>query len=168
MMNAIGNLSKMSLAPHPGSVSRNFLVFRLGRYEYGVEAGLVQKLRVYCALSPVRKGADLVEGVVQVDGVIMPIVDLRVPVSALMPTYDRLTIVMILTLFERSTAVAVDAVSELITLRPDQIDLAPERGGITHNGCVIGSTGTDERRVILLDLESLLSAPSESMEQRAA
>jgi purine-binding chemotaxis protein CheW len=168
MMQAIGHLSKMSLAPYPGAVSRNFLVFRLGRYEYGVEAGLVEKLRVYGSLTPVRSGADLVEGVVKVDGVIMPIVDLRVPVSKAMPRYDKLTIVMILTLFDRSTAVAVDAASEVIALRPDQIDLAPESGGMAYQGCVIGSTYSDERRVILLDLELLLSAPSELMEKRAA
>lgn len=166
-MKSSGNLTPIHLAGL-NPVQRQFLIFRINQQEYGVDVRFVQTLRLYCSLTQVSNGTELVDGVVMVDQAVMPIVDLRQPFHLVAPSYERQTVVMILNLRGRLIAAAVDSVSELLALSEEQIESLPERDGMLGGDFLIGSAAFEQRRVLLLDPELLFPVWIESIEKRAA
>ena len=106
---------------------REFLAFRLGADEYGIDMLRVHEIRSYERPSRVADAPEFVKGVINLRGVIVPIVDLRVRLQLQVAQYDALTVVIVLQVGPRVMGVVVDAVSEVIALQPDQLRPAVKR-----------------------------------------
>ncbi len=151
-------------APAPASVAApaEFLSFRLGGEEYGIDILRVQEIRSYEAPTRIANAPHFVKGVVNLRGVIVPIVDLRLKLGCDSAGYDEFTVVIVLNVRGRVVGAVVDAVSDVLALTQDQIKPAPELNStveashITGIGCV-GSAET-QRMLILMDIESLMSS----------
>jgi purine-binding chemotaxis protein CheW len=74
------------------------------------------------------------------------------------PTYDQFTVVIILNIGERVVGMVVDSVSDVITLNPDQIKPAPEMGTALNTDYLIGLGTIEERMLILVDIDRLMSS----------
>lgn len=74
-------------------------------------------------------GAGLHQGLVNLRGIIVPIVDMRIKFNLDTPTYDQFTVVIILNVGGRTIGMVVDSVSDVIQLEEEQIKPAPEMGG---------------------------------------
>jgi purine-binding chemotaxis protein CheW len=142
-------------AINPGAAE--LLSFRLGNEEYGISILQVQEIRGYEAVTRIASAPEYLKGVVNLRGIIVPIVDLRIKFNIAEPTYDAFTVVIILNIGRHTIGVVVDSVSDVVTLAPEQIKPAPDVGAI--NAEYLRGIGTlDERMLILLDIESLLSS----------
>ncbi len=95
-----------------------FLVFTLGQEEYGVDIQKVQELRAYEPVTYIANSPDFMKGVVNLRGVIVPIIDLRIKLNIGTPTYDQFTVVIILQLAGKTMGMVVDSVSDVTTLKP--------------------------------------------------
>ncbi|WP_405124256.1 chemotaxis protein CheW (plasmid) [Pseudomonas marginalis] len=82
------------LAPAPAPME--YLAFNLGSEEYGVDIQKVQELRGYDAVTRIANAPDYIKGVVNLRGVIVPIIDMRIKFNLGTPTYDQFTVVIIL------------------------------------------------------------------------
>lgn len=151
-------------AAPPSAVSRQFLVFRLGPQECGIELKYVRKLLHYHSLTMVYDGARRVEGVAIADGVVTPLIDPRVPGQAAAPARQHLTAVIILDLSERAICMLVDDVLEMVALTDEEIGAVQTEAGLV-NRYLIGMASIGRRDVILLDIDKLLSLPSADDEQ---
>src|SRR5476649_2080973 len=103
-----------------------FLAFTLGKEEYGIDILKVQEIRGYESVTRIANAPEFVKGVVNLRGIIVPIVDLRVKFSLGNPTYDEFTVVVILNIGTRVVGIVVDSVSDVFTLTPGQIKPAPD------------------------------------------
>lgn len=148
---------------------QEFLSFTLGEEEYGIQIQKVQELRGYDAVTRIANAPDFIKGVVNLRGTIVPIVDMRIKFNLGAPTYDQFTVVIILNIDNRVVGMVVDSVSDVITLNPDQIKAAPEMGIALNTDHLIGLGTVDERMLILVDIDMLMSSPEMGLlEKRAA
>ena len=91
-------------------------------------------------------------------GVIVPILDLRVKFRLEHARYDEFTVVIILNVASRVVGVVVDSVSDVLTLSGDAIRATPEFASATFDTKYITGLGTvDEQMIILLDIEKLMT-----------
>jgi purine-binding chemotaxis protein CheW len=137
---------------------REFLTFRLGAEEYGIEILKVQEIRGWENPTAIANTPEFIKGVINLRGTIVPIVDLRVKFRLNEPTYNELTVVIILSVARRVMGVVVDAVSDVTTLSPEQLRAAPEFGAALDTRFITGLGTVGERMLILVDIERLMSS----------
>ena len=142
----------------PASRSLQFLSFTLGQEEYGIDIQKVQELRGYDAVTRIANAPEHIKGVINLRGIIVPIIDMRIKFKLGAPTYDQFTVVIILNIASRVMGMVVDSVSDVITLAAEQIKPAPAMGSVLDTGYLIGLGTLDERMLILIDLEKLMTS----------
>lgn len=142
---------------------REYLTFRLGQEEYGIDILKVQEIRGYDAVTRVSGSPDFIKGVINLRGVIAPIVDLRLKFHLGDVRYDEFTVVIILNVADRIVGAVVDSVSDVLELTEEQIREAPDFNCLLDQSFIdgLGTAGTEERArmLILLDIEKLMSSP---------
>ena len=139
-------------------LSREFLSFTLGEEEYGVEILRVQEIRGYEAVTRIAHSPDFIKGVINLRGVIVPVVDMRIKFGLAKVEYDQFTVVIILNVAGRVIGMVVDGVSDVVNLESEQIRPAPELGGKLGSSYIIGLGTIDKRMLILMNIEKLMSS----------
>jgi purine-binding chemotaxis protein CheW len=137
---------------------REFLAFTLGQEEYGIDILKVQEIRGYEAVTRIANSPDFIKGVVNLRGIIVPIVDMRIKFNLGEPKYDQFTVVIILNISGRVVGMVVDSVSDVTTLSPEQIKPAPEMGTALNTDYLIGLGTIDQRMLILVNIDKLMSS----------
>jgi purine-binding chemotaxis protein CheW len=135
-----------------------FLAFTLGQEEYGIDIQKVQELRGYDTVTRIANSPDFIKGVVNLRGVIVPIIDMRIKFKLGTPTYDQFTVVIVLNIAGRTMGMVVDSVSDVITLTAEQVKPAPQMGVLLESDYLIGLGALDERMLILVDIDKLMSS----------
>ncbi|WP_066742647.1 chemotaxis protein CheW [Cupriavidus sp. D384] len=133
-----------------------FLAFRLGREEYGIDILKVQEIRGYEQVTQIANAPDYLKGVVNLRGTIVPIIDLRIKFNQAEISYDQYTVVIIVDIHERTTGIVVDGVSDVLTLTPSQIKPAPALSGGMATDYIRGLGSLEGRMLILTDIEKLM------------
>jgi purine-binding chemotaxis protein CheW len=148
-------------AAEAGESSRELLTFRLGAEEYGIEILKVQEIRGYEQPTRIANAPSFIKGVVNLRGVIVPIVDLRMKFGLAEAEYNSFTVVIILNVAARTVGIVVDSVSDVIELGREQVRPAPEFSGAVDAGYITGlgslKQGDAERMLILVDIERLMT-----------
>jgi len=147
-----------------------YLTFRMGTVEYGIDILKVQEIRGYENPTRIVGTPDFIKGVVDLRGVIVPIIDLRMKFGIGDVHYDEFTVVIILNVADRVVGAVVDSVSDVLELAADQVRAAPdfnstmEMNVITGLGCI--KQGGSERMLILMDIERLVASQDMGLVER--
>jgi purine-binding chemotaxis protein CheW len=144
------------------------LAFTLGKEEYGINILKVQEIRGYDAVTRIANAPGYIKGVINLRGIIVPIIDMRVKFNLGTPTYDEFTVVIILNIGDRVVGMVVDSVSDVIALKPEQIKPAPDMGSALKTDHLIGLGTIDERMVILVDIDRLMSSEEMGLIEKIA
>ncbi len=149
---------------------QEFLVFRLGNEEYGIDILKVQEIRGYDPKSVTRIAnvPEFIKGVTNLRGVIVPIVDLRVRFRLGTADYNAQTVVIILNLSERVVGIVVDGVSDVLMLKTSEIRPAPEFGSTLSTEYLTGLGTVDGRMLILVDIEKLMTSEEMALVDQAS
>ena len=139
-----------------------FLTFRLGAEEYGIDILRVQEIRSYEQPTRIANAPPFIKGVVNLRGVIVPIVDLRLKLGCEQAEYNGFTVVIVLNVRSRVVGAVVDSVSDVLQLGLEQIKPAPELSSSVESRFITGigtaGSGEAERMLILVDIEALMSS----------
>ncbi len=155
-------------ATHPATpavhlATREYLSFKLGAEEYGIDILKVQEIRGYEPPTRIANAPHFIKGVVNLRGVIVPIVDMRVRFGLDEVQYNAFTVVIILNIAGRTIGMVVDSVSDVLELDPGSVRPAPEFNGAVDAAYITGlgtfSTGETKRMLILMDIESVMTSP---------
>ena len=138
--------------------SKQFLTFRIGAEEYGIDILKVQEIRSYEAPTRIAHAPGFVKGVVNLRGVIVPIMDMRIRLGC-DAQYNGFTVVIVLSIGSRTLGMVVDSVSDVLELTADQIRPAPEMAASIDSRFVTGLGKIGERILILLDIEGMVASP---------
>jgi purine-binding chemotaxis protein CheW len=142
---------------------REYLSFKLGNEEYGIDILRVQEIRGYEPPTRIANTQHFIKGVVNLRGVIVPIVDMRLRFQLPDVQYNSFTVVIILNIGHRTVGMVVDSVSDVLELAPGQIKPAPDFNGAIDSGYITGlgtvKHGDDERMLILMDIEQMMMSP---------
>jgi purine-binding chemotaxis protein CheW len=137
--------------------SGEYLTFTLGQEEYGIDILKVQEIRGYERPTTIANAPPFLKGVINLRGVIVPIVDLRIKFNLGEPTYDQFTVVIILNVAERVVGIVVDGVSDVLQLDSETLRPAPEFGTGLDTRYILGLGTVGERMIIVVDIERLMT-----------
>jgi purine-binding chemotaxis protein CheW len=137
--------------------SQEFLTFRLGAEHYGIQILKVQEIRGYERPTVIANAPAFIKGVINLRGVIVPVLDLRIRFG-LDATYDDGTVVVVLNVAQRVVGVVVDAVSDVVPLAAAAVQPPPEfASSVLDTRYITGLATVDGRLLILLDIERLMT-----------
>ncbi len=139
-----------------------YLTFFLDGEEYGVDILGVQEIRGWEKPTIIPNSPDYVKGVVNLRGTIVPTVDLRIRFSIESKPYGPLTVVIVLTVKDNEgrckvVGIVVDAVSDVYDIETAKIKKPPEVDQQLGNEYISGLYNVDNKMIILLEINKLLS-----------
>ena len=146
--------------PGAGSTAEGgeFLTFRLGGEEYGIDILRVQEIRSYEQPTRIANAPHFIKGVVNLRGVIVPIIDLRLKLGCETAEYNAFTVVIVLNVKGRVVGAVVDSVSDVMELTREHIKAAPEMNSNIDGNFITGIGSVGDRMLILMDIEGLMSS----------
>ena len=147
-----------SEAQAANSNNRELLTFTLGGEEYGIDILKVQEIRGYDAVTTIANSPEFIKGVINLRGIIVPIVDMRIKFNLGKVEYNQFTVVIILNVANRVVGIVVDGVSDVITLTAEQLKPAPEFSAALDVQYITGLGTVDERMIIVMDIEKLMTS----------
>ncbi len=160
MLSQTGASSAKNAASASSAGNAEFLTFRLGAEEYGIDILRVQEIRSFEEPTRIANAPSFIKGVVNLRGVIVPVVDLRIKLGCEKVEYNSFTVVIVLNIKGRVVGAVVDSVSDVLELARDSIKPAPEMSSSAVDTVfVTGIASVGERMLILMDIESLMSSP---------
>jgi purine-binding chemotaxis protein CheW len=151
---------------------RELLTFRLGAEEYGIDILRVQEIRGYESPTRIANAPGFIKGVLNLRGVIVPIVDLRMKFGVDDVEYGTVTVTIVLNIAGRTVGAVVDSVSDVVELTDDQLKPSPEFNSVVDSSFVVGigaiKQGEQERMLILVDIERLMTSADMGLVNTAA
>ena len=142
---------------------RQLVTFRLGDEEYAVDVGQVQEIVRLTSITAVPRSASYVEGVVNLRGRIVPVIDLAGRFGLARRPRSKASRIVITEVGGRTVGMLVDAVSEVLRLEASAIDPTPEmlQAGIQAD-FITGIGKLEGRLLIMLDLPRVLCGQDET------
>jgi len=141
--------------------SDQYLTFIMAEEEYGVDILCVQEIRGWESATPLPNAPPHIKGVINLRGTIVPIVDLRQCFGMAAIEYTGVTVVIVLKVElekgSRIMGIVVDAVSDVYTLAESEMKNAPDLGDAISTDYIRGLVSIDEKMVILLEIDRLLT-----------
>lgn len=142
-------------------LSQQFLTFLLDGEEYGVDILRVQEIKGWDKVTSIPNTSDYVEGVINLRGFVVPIINLRKRFAKEPVDHSKTTVVIVLKVHgekgERTMGFIVDAVSDVYSVTSEQLRPPPDFGAAQTN-YVKGLATVDGKLVILLDVDQLADA----------
>jgi purine-binding chemotaxis protein CheW len=140
-------------------LAREYLTFRLGTEEYGIDILKVQEIRGYENPTRIANAPHFLKGVINLRGTIVPIVDLRLRFGCEAAEYNDFTVSIVLHIGTRTIGTVVDSVSDVMEIPAEAVRTAPDLNSAIDAAYIRGLAQVGERMVILLDIESMLLSP---------
>jgi len=158
-VSAAAGRSKSADSEAASKGSAEFLTFRLGAEEYGIDILRVQEIRSFEEPTRIANAPRFIKGVVNLRGVIVPVVDLRIKLGCASVEYNSFTVVIVLNVKGRVVGAVVDSVSDVLELQREQIRPSPDMSTSVDTAFITGIASVGERMLILMDIEALMSSP---------
>jgi purine-binding chemotaxis protein CheW len=153
-------MSEISRKPKTTPVGDfQIVTFFLSQEEFGVDILLVQEIIRPAPITEVPNTPRFVEGVINLRGKVVPVIDLRKRLNIPTTEADKATRVIIIELEKRVTGFVVDSVSKVITVPAGSVQSAPDMimSGV-ESEYITGVSRIDDRLIILLDFSKILTA----------
>ncbi|HUQ12079.1 MAG TPA: chemotaxis protein CheW [Steroidobacteraceae bacterium] len=139
-----------------------FLTFVCAGEEYGVAILCVQEIKGWDGVTRVPYAPIYLLGVMNLRGVIVPVIDLRTRFGLPARAPDSSSVVIVVRVHtdngEKTAGIVVDAVSEVYSVSPENIKPTPELGATADRACVQNLASIDEKMVMLLDIDRLVAS----------
>jgi purine-binding chemotaxis protein CheW len=147
---------QVSIAGGAGSASQQFITFTLSAAEYGVDIMAVREIKGWSETTAIPNAPSFINGVINLRGVIVPIMDLRARFGMEVITPTPMHVVIIINTGARTTGLLVDAVSDIIAVAPDAVRPIPDMGYGTRETLLSGLVALSDRMVSLVSLDFLI------------
>jgi purine-binding chemotaxis protein CheW len=141
----------------PAVGSGQYLTFRLGPEEYGIEILKVQEIKGFTAVTPIPNTPPYVKGVLNLRGTVVPVLDLRTKFGMPETPYDKFTVIVVVTVGARVLGMVVDSVSDVLDIAPGAIEAIPDLGAGIDTTCLSGMAKSGDKLVLLLDLARVVT-----------
>ncbi len=130
-----------------------YLSFKLAEEEYAVEILKVQEIRGICPITPIPNAPSHVLGVMNLRGAVVPVVDLRLAIGLTENERGKFTVIVVLSVHGKTMGFVVDSVSDVLSIELSDIEKTPDLGVRVDGSLLCGIARTQERFVMLLDVD---------------
>lgn len=135
-----------------------YLTFSLGTEEYGIDILRVQEIKSSGAITPIPNTPSHLQGVMNLRGTIIPVVDLRAKLGMTDAEPSHFTAIVVVTVGAKIMGLIVDAVSDVLSIPRTDIQAPTDFGGHVDTRFISGLARANDRLVVLLDIERVLGA----------
>ncbi len=135
------------------------VTFKLGTEEFGVDILKVQEINKMMNITKIPNAPTFIEGVINLRGKIIPIVDLRKRLGFRDQPYDKSTRIIVVELDGLVLGFIVDSVSEVLRIPENTIEPPPSMVAGIESEYIEGVGKLDDRLLILLELKKIFSSP---------
>jgi purine-binding chemotaxis protein CheW len=134
-----------------------YLTFELAGEEYGLEILKVREIMGMMDTTAVPGMPDYVDGVINLRGKVIPVVDMRLKFGMQRAEHDSETCIIVVDVRSSLMGVVVDRVSEVLDIHAEEIEDAPNVGVTVQNAFILGMAKAKGRVKILLEIDKVLS-----------
>jgi purine-binding chemotaxis protein CheW len=138
-------------------LTNQFVTFQLGAETYGISILKLNEIIAYQSCTTIPNVPSFIKGVLNLRGIVVPVIDLRERFSMELKEYDQFTVIMILDVSGRIMGLVVDAVSDVLTLNSEDIKPRPHFSTGISTEFISGMGIKDKKFIILLNVDKLLS-----------
>ncbi|MFZ1517185.1 MAG: chemotaxis protein CheW [Ignavibacteriaceae bacterium] len=131
--------------------------FKIGEEEFGVDILVVQEINKMLPITKVPNTQDFIEGVVNLRGRIIPVIDLRVKLGLMKLDYGKNTRIVVVELKRQTIGFIVDEVNEVLRIPKGITEAPPKMAGNVDSEFITAIGKLEDRLLILLDLEKIFS-----------
>jgi purine-binding chemotaxis protein CheW len=146
-----------------GTDIREFLAFKLGDEEYGMDILRVQEIRSYERPTRLANAPAFIKGVINLRGVIVPVLDMRIKFNLEQVNYDEFTVVIVLNIGQHVVGMVVDGVSDVITFTPSQLRPVPAFAAVIESEHLLAIGSLENRTLMLINIEKLIASADMSL-----
>lgn len=150
------NSVRAALTEHEGE--RQFVVFSLNDESYAVAARVVQEILELTTITPVPHLPQHFKGVINLRGLIVPVVDLKLKLGMSSPIYGKHTCIVVLESTSGAMGVVVDTVSDVMHIAREAVSEAPSFGERIRTDFILGMVKSAGALVMLLDIDKVLTS----------
>jgi purine-binding chemotaxis protein CheW len=140
-----------------------FISFAIGDEHYGVDIMAVREIREWTDVTHLPKQPDYVRGVLNLRGVIVPIIDLRCRFGQGLTETTPLHIMIVVQIEDRQIGLLADRVLDIVSLEAGRMQPVPKVADDGVASFLAGLITTDSEMIALIDLSRLLAAPVEEL-----
>jgi len=134
-----------------------FISFTIGANEYGVDIMAVREIKGWAEITHIPRQPEYVRGVLNLRGVMVPIIDLRCRFGQGLTTATPAHVVIIVQVGARVVGLLADRVSDIVSFNTEKIQLVPRVVQSSRINFLSGLVTIDKTLLALIDLENLLS-----------
>ena len=131
--------------------------FHLGSEEYGVDISQVQEIIRMVDITHVPRAPHFMEGVINLRGQLIPIIDLRTRFGMTRAGHTKNTRIVVTEIAGKRVGIIVDSVSEVLNLPIENVEEAPEMIAGVGTEYISGVGKVNDRLIILLELQKVIS-----------
>ena len=139
------------------SLTNQFVTFQLGAETYGISILKLNEIIAYQSCTTIPNVPGFIRGVLNLRGIVVPVIDLRERFGMELKDYDQFTVILILDVSGRIMGLVVDMVSDVLTLNSDDVKPRPHFSTGISTEFISGMGIKDKKFIILLDVDKLLS-----------
>ncbi|MHC1710720.1 MAG: chemotaxis protein CheW [Solidesulfovibrio sp.] len=139
------------------------VTFSIGEEEFGVDILSVQEIIRMMDITKVPRAPDFVEGVINLRGKVIPIIDLRRRFGLSTRDHDKHTRIIVIEINNMIVGFVVDSVSEVLRIPASTVEPPPPVVSGLESEYISGVGKLEDRLLILLDLNKLLSGEERDM-----
>ncbi|NPV87449.1 MAG: chemotaxis protein CheW [Anaerolineae bacterium] len=138
-------------------MERQLVIFELGEENFGVDISAVESIIKLQELTKVPHAPGFVEGITNLRGTVLPVIDLRKRFGMEKAEATKETRIVVINMDKIKVGMVVDSVSEVLTVPDTAIESTPAMVSTVDTAFIVGIAKVDDRLIILLDLEKVLS-----------
>ncbi|MFK5894265.1 MAG: chemotaxis protein CheW [Pseudomonadota bacterium] len=158
----MSELKEIELDFLSNSSDEQYLTFELAGEIYAIDILRVQEIKGWNKVTSVPNSPHYLQGVINLRGLIVPIVDLRKRFDMEIVPYTKTTVVIVMKVYsdlqDRTMGIIVDAVSDVHNIKKEIIKPAPVLHGAISNDFIRGLAKVDHTMIIIVDIDALLNS----------
>ncbi|NKC31265.1 chemotaxis protein CheW [Roseomonas sp. BU-1] len=162
-----GPVAGFGAAPGAAGNAGQFITCTLDDAEFGIDIMAVREIKGWTDTTAIPHAPPWMRGVINLRGVIVPILDLRARFGMAQTQATRMHVVVIIQAGTRLAGLLVDAVSDIIAVAPEEVRPVPEIGAAAPERLLCGLVPRERGMVALVSLDHLLSFPDAALPQTA-
>jgi len=136
-------------------MSRQLITFQPGDQYLGVDIMAIREIRAWSPATPLPNVPSHVRGVVNLRGVVLPVLDLRMRLGWGLTDPTTRHVIIVVRIGEQLQGVIVDAVNDIVTIRMEDMQPLPDVGSSQAAALLEGLATVDDRMILILDLDRL-------------
>ena len=140
-------------------MSHEFITFEIGDRRLGVDVMAIREIRAWSPAMPLPNAPPHVRGIVNLRGVVLPVLDLRHRLGWGMTEPSERHVIIVVQIGEQLQGIIVDAVSDIVSLTPGQIQPVPDVGQSTAAAFLEGIATVNDRLIMILGLSRIAELP---------